>query len=398
MKKTFEIDDLLKIARRTNNQKRPYLYVNPLQGKHVPVSPSVTLALFRLLAEKVESRYKGEKLLVIGFAETATAIGFTIACRAENVTYAMCTTREEVEGAEYLFFTESHSHATEQRLVSNRLPEVLEQVDRVVFAEDEVTTGRTIEKLIRELQKRYPDRELKFGIVSILNSMTKERLAELENEGVVCDFLHRIPAGYRTEEINRFRYESAGAESVCEREAVFQELFLGDDWNGRLPADTKTIWDTCQRFAENAFRAVFPEEEGDPKPRQQGAAEGSGETREKKILVLGTEECMFPGLLFGAAIEEKCPGWRVRFHATTRSPIEVSEDPDYPLHTRWPLCSLYEAGRRTFVYNLEAYDRVFVVTDAAPVCREGQQNLAEALTSAGSTDITLIQWGGPGRE
>ena len=152
MTNLFKIDDLVKIAKRENNTKRSYLYVNPVQGKHVPVSPSLPLLLFSALAAKIESRYPEERLLVIGFAETATAIGSTIAYKAKNAVYYMNTTRESVAGAAYLFFTESHSHATEQRLVANGMGDILSNVDRVIFAEDEVTTGSTIEKLIRILQ------------------------------------------------------------------------------------------------------------------------------------------------------------------------------------------------------------------------------------------------------
>ena len=86
---TFEIDDLIRIAKRENNTKRSYLYVNPIQGKHIPVSPSLSIKLFSALAEKIEKRYQGERLLVIGFAETATAIGSTIAYKAENVKFYM---------------------------------------------------------------------------------------------------------------------------------------------------------------------------------------------------------------------------------------------------------------------------------------------------------------------
>ena len=140
----FELTDLLTIAKRDNNTLRPYLFVNPLQGKHIPADPIVSLQLFRLLAQKVEQRYQGERLLAIGFAETATAIGAAVAWYAENVAYYMTTTREDIAGAEYLHFTESHSHATDQRLIANGLEDCLETIDRIVFAEDEVTTGSTI--------------------------------------------------------------------------------------------------------------------------------------------------------------------------------------------------------------------------------------------------------------
>lgn len=71
----YQERDLVKIAKRENNSKRNYLVVDPLQGKHVPVTPSAALNLFKNLAAEIQGKYEGERLLLIGFAETATAIG-----------------------------------------------------------------------------------------------------------------------------------------------------------------------------------------------------------------------------------------------------------------------------------------------------------------------------------
>ena len=35
-KSSFDIDDLIHIAKRTNNKKRDYLFVNKYLGKHIP--------------------------------------------------------------------------------------------------------------------------------------------------------------------------------------------------------------------------------------------------------------------------------------------------------------------------------------------------------------------------
>ena len=43
--------ELVRIARRENNNKRNYLVVNRLQGKHIPVRPCEALAMFRALAD-----------------------------------------------------------------------------------------------------------------------------------------------------------------------------------------------------------------------------------------------------------------------------------------------------------------------------------------------------------
>lgn len=223
--------------------------MNPVQGKHVPVSPSLPLLLFSALAAKIESRYPEERLLVIGFAETATAIGSTIAYKAKNAVYYMNTTRESVAGAAYLFFTESHSHATEQRLVANGMGDILSNVDRVIFAEDEVTTGSTIEKLIRILQGKYADKALKFGIISILNSMPDARLRELEGEGIPCDCLYRLPVRYRVDEVERHTYLPLSTEKAKGTCGQVRTVRVGGYWNCRQAADTAKI----RRLTENLW-------------------------------------------------------------------------------------------------------------------------------------------------
>ena len=63
----YKENDILKLAKRINNSKRSYLLVNPLQAKHIPVSPSAALQMMTSLGELVSERY-GDARLVIGFA------------------------------------------------------------------------------------------------------------------------------------------------------------------------------------------------------------------------------------------------------------------------------------------------------------------------------------------
>ena len=374
MGREFEIDELVRVAKRENNNKRAYLYVDPLQGKHMPVSPGQSLELFAELAKKAEEKYKDESLLIVGFAETATAIGSAAAYYGKNAAYYMNTTREDIPGAEYFFFTESHSHATEQRLVVNGLEQVLSKADRIVFAEDEVTTGNTIEKLIFRLKARYPDRKLAFGILSILNSMEEERLSQLESQGISCTFVRRIPQQYRIGEIERYQYEPLKTEPAIWEGAPAPCLPIGNRWDSRIVCDTDTLRKKSRAFAAEALEKL-------PILSNTG-----------KILILGTEEFMFPGMLLGQALEKKYPGMTVRSHATTRSPIEVSLDSRYPLHSREPLESLYEKGRRTFIYDLDRYDQVIVATDAQNINEEGKRSLTGALRACGNTHITFVEW------
>lgn len=378
MRNRFEIEDLIRIAKRENNSKRSYLYVNPIQGKHIPVSPSLSLELFEQLAQKVEKRYGDESVMIIGFAETATAIGTAIAYKAKNCKYYLNTTREDISDVEYLFFTESHSHATEQRLVINGMEQCLKTIDRIVFAEDEVTTGKTIEKLIRILQEKYAGNNIRFGIVSILNSMPDQRIEKLENEGIICDFLHRIPVQYRVEEINNHNYEPLRMDPLMNTSINVNSIHINNYWNSRTISTVDNIKSCVDSFVGNTI------------------AEIQLNAQEQNILILGTEECMFPGMLIGSFLESKYPDKIVRFHATTRSPIEVCADEDYPLHNRMPLESIYGDGRRTFIYNLTRYDRVFIVTDAPNLNQAGLKSICASLEYYGNSRITLIRWGDNG--
>lgn len=376
MRRVFERDELINIAKRENNTKRSYLYVNPLQGKHVPVSPSISIELFSALADKVSSFYNSEKLLVIGFAETATAIGSVISVTAPNVKYYLNTTRENIPGAEYLFFTEAHSHATEQRLVINGLDLIILEVDRIVFAEDEVTTGNTIVKLINVIKQKYPEADLKFGIASLLNSMDKERIAELKRLDVECLFLHQIPVEYCVNTLERVSFKELRLDDygIGAIDISYPEVVVRNYWNSRIVSSVQQIIEKSQCFIETVLQELHMN------------------FCESEVLILGTEEFMYPAMLLGSEIEKRYNASNVRFHATTRSPIEISEDVGYPLFDRYSVSSIYEQGRRTFIYNLKKYDSVIVVTDARHINQRGYKDLLFALQECGNTNIFLVKW------
>ena len=169
----YNEEKLVRIAKRENNNKRKYLVVNALQGKHIPVSPKESFDMFDALAEIVSKSYNNEKLLLVGFAETATAIGASLAVKLD--TYYMQTTREIIDNVDYLFFTESHSHATEQKLVKNDIDKIINKIDRIVFIEDEVTTGNTILGIVNIIKKIYGD-SIRFSVASLLNGMDENSL------------------------------------------------------------------------------------------------------------------------------------------------------------------------------------------------------------------------------
>ena len=154
-----------------NNPKRSYLAVTENRGSMFPSVRKRLLACTGACAVKSGYVYEGETLLVIGFAETATAIGAFLAAERECSVYA----DDERRSARrfYLYFSESHSHASEQRLVREDLEKALAIADRILFAEDELTTGNTILSAILAIQQAFGEktRNLRFSAISVLNGM-----------------------------------------------------------------------------------------------------------------------------------------------------------------------------------------------------------------------------------
>ena len=146
--------DTLRIAKRYNNPKRSYLLVNPLQAKHIPVSPAAALEMMGALGDQVAAKYP-EARLVIGFAETATAIGAAVAARLGPDCLYVHTTREALDG-DWILFREEHSHAAEHRLCADQLADWIDRSPAIVFVDDEFSTGRTLINMVQQLRERYP--------------------------------------------------------------------------------------------------------------------------------------------------------------------------------------------------------------------------------------------------
>ena len=85
-------------------------------------------------------------------------------------------------------------------------------------------------------------------------------------------------------------------------------------------------------------------------------------------------------------------GADVSFHATTRSPIAVSADESYPFQCRYELRSFYDGERATYLYDLDKYDQVYVVTDAWQEEEAGTDSLAYALSQSGNFAVHWIRW------
>ena len=275
--------ELVAVAKRENNRKRNYLVVNPLQGKHIPVRPNEAIKLFDTLAGIVGGAYGGERLLVIGFAETATAIGAEVAIRLGE--RYIQTTREEILQAEYICFTEAHSHAVQQKLMKEAVDRAIGEVGRIVFIEDEVTTGNTILSIVGELEEKY-GRDIRFAVASILNGMTEEHRKVFKERGIQCHYIlktcHEDYGGIAG------RYTENGSYEACDtgcRYEVDEVRFTG--WmDTRRLVDSGMYRKSCEKLWKD-MESVFHFEKGE------------------RILVVGTEEFMYPALYAARCMEQK---------------------------------------------------------------------------------------------
>ena len=379
-------NEFVKIAKRENNKKRNYLVVNGLLGKHVPASPGRVFELFDSLADLLKDAYCGEKLLLVGFAETATAVGARAAVKLRS--WYIQTTREEIPKAEYLFFTESHSHATEQKLVRGDMEEVCRKVDRIVFIEDEVTTGNTIWKIIDILRKICPS-HMRYAVASLLNGMGKSDLERYRSANI--DLLYLIKANHenfaeiaesycgdgRYVPLHEKRNEEA--EMYAQRASHYDNPFQG----------CLKMFNLCGYINSRRLTAGAAYEEACGRLWKQ-ITERLDFSGNEKVLVIGTEEFMYPPLYVGACLE-RC-GCTVRCHSTTRSPIEVCSNEEYPLHTRYELESFYQKGRTTYIYDLMRCDRVIIITDASDMNSRGAESLLYALSLCGNNNIQIFRW------
>lgn len=370
IKKSYTDKDVFRLGKRDNNKKRSYILVNPLQGKHIPVSPSKALEMMNVLGEKVARQFPKARL-AIGFAETATAIGVAVAFRiSENCVYLQ-TTRENVVGAKkWVNFWEEHSHAPEQKLVADNLEEFLENTDSIIFVDDEISTGKTLLNIIKQMKTVYPMLDdKKLVAASVINRLTDKDEERLKSEGIFPIYLTKIPATDYTSIVNEWTsYEAENLPITADY--PYETYYCSVPFDSRKGArigDYVEAWESAAKDLTSRLPLDF-----------------SAET-----LTLGTEECMMPGLIIGKALEDcGCPIW---FHATTRSPISICDLPEYPIKNGWRVKSLYdETGYRpNFIYNLRAYPQVLIVSDAL----NGEhklQSLIQVLKAKGCGKIFFV--------
>lgn len=391
----------ISVEHRSNNKKRDYLFLNKVQGKHYPASLGDTANMCRSLACKIdhtiEECEKGSNqenterrlnILVIGFAETATALAKHVALsdplRYYNIKYLQ-STREVYEEkgdntvAKVIDFEEEHSHATSHRIYFHgnisSFERVLEETDYIIFVDDEMTTGNTIRNLVNKLTSMgYHGKFIAAVICSWLNEEDTSKMDQLDIEvcsiisGIIKDTSMKLNVNILTRE------EHGDMSNVAHISPLKIRTNTNYLWNSRLIDDMREYSKDMSRVSIDICSMLH------------GFLAGSS-----KILVIGTEEFMWEPMQLASKISSLYTMYNgsVKFQATTISPIDVTTDKNSSITSRSTIVS--NNGGYGYLYNLEKYDRIVVVFDREPTI-EAEQSILKALEDAGnrSTNVAFV--------
>lgn len=371
--------DILRLGKRHNNKKRTYLLINPLQSKHIPAAPSDSLNMMKTLGEKVAKKHPNARL-VIGFAETATAIGAAVAsCLTDECIY-IHTTREEFENiSNWVEFSEEHSHAVEQKLYAEDLCFYIANTAEIILVDDELSTGKTLINITHQLKETCPELKSKRIVAaSIINRLTDTNIDRLRSEGIECEYLVKLPEIDYTNAVKSIEISSpidlTKEQQSCMsvEEITLTKRFLDPRMGVSIREYNLFCKDIAQEICQKIKNKVLCTD---------------------NMLVLGTEEFMYPAIMTALEIEHQHIANSVRCHSTTRSPIGINNSDDYPIKEGYKIPSFYDSSRETYIYNLKKYDKIIIITDSCGDSAAAISKLSMALTRYGNEDIIYIRGG-----
>lgn len=375
----LNIDDLIVMGYRANNIKRNFLFISKVLGKHIELNPDICRAIGFLLASRLcgknnetdniisffnnqktdvkkslKETYKyNEKITVLGFAETATGLGMAVASAIED-SYYMTTTREDIiEIKSLLNFEEEHSHATTHKcFIKNK--ERFMNSNRIVLVDDEITTGKSMLNIIKELKKVSGIK--KFTILSILdwrNKQYKDLYQKfIDEENVEIEVLSLIDGEIVNDDETIF-YDKEN-DLICETEEVCNLKILE-----RIELDTlhgkESYIKNTGRFGVE-FKDILAIE----KKAMEIAKIIDGKIKNaQKILVLGHGENIYIPSRVASYLNGD-----VLFKSTTRSPIYCMDKKEYPIKEKH---LFYDNGIKYYFYNKSEienkYDKVILLTE-----------------------------------
>ncbi|MEI7057812.1 phosphoribosyltransferase domain-containing protein [Nocardioides sp. CCNWLW239] len=360
------LTDLVGLAVR-RNPRRAQLLVSSVLGKHVPTDPRLVTEAALHLGAKARAAATGDAV-VLGYAETATALGHLVA-DALGAPY-LHSTRRVVEGIESAAdFFEEHSHATAHRLLPAD-PAFLARGDTLVLVDDEVITGKTIVSTIRALHKKFPH---KHYVVATLVDLRSEA-----DRGRMERSIKRLRAtldvvSLASGEIDLPEDLADSGNRLIDTVENLRQL-AGVDPTQRQRGEVVQVVATWPRAVPEGGRHGFATSASGSYESAVTvtAAAVAGRIPDGPVHVLGTEELMYAPLRIAAALADRraAEGRRheITYSTTTRSPVLAVDDPGYAIRTAITFPS-HDApadgdGPR-YAYNLRAgeFEAIVLVVD-----------------------------------
>lgn len=377
------LPELLGLALR-RNPKRAHLLVSNVLGKHIPQRPALVHGAGVGLGRRVRALLgdaEAARSVVLGYAETATGLGHSVADGLALAPY-LHSTRRPVPGIEQAGgFEEEHSHATSHLLLPED-PALLSGEGPLVLVDDEFSTGRTVLNTIRALHARFPrERYVVVALVDMRGAADRQRLEKCAAElGARVDLVAlaagevQLPDGVlaRGQELVAAHETALPAQATGGRRAPGRPAPVRVDlgWPAGVPDGGRHGFTPDHRAR---LEAALPAMAARLRERLGGA---------RRVLVLGNEELMYAPLRLAEALDAgpgkaagpEDEGPAVFFSTTTRSPVLAVDDPGYAIRTRltFPAHDAPAEGPgQRYAYNVAAgsepdrrFDAVVAVVDS----------------------------------
>lgn len=399
------------VESRSNNPKRDFLFVNRYQGKHIPTEINDYTKFISDITNKVIEETGGRKdIMIIGFAETATAIAQEIWYGIGTKGYYMQTTREQAEDmgsigngtVRIIDFKEEHSHATDHTLYG-RITDFcecdeykepikdengkyrLKDTGYILFVDDEITTGNTIINMIKQLETKFNLEGIRLGVASVCNWQNTEDKQKFERLGIETISLiqgeikdKHLKLGVDVVDSEHWNIEYNNTRKQIHILGIntmgWGRSIQGIERCGRVKGNNTTSYVKIAASVKEYIERIV-------------------DTENKKICVVGTEEFMFIPNAVAQAINSDNG---VYVQATTRSSINIMTEKSAEvsgLFNKVSIESAYDRDRKTYLYNLGEYDEVFVITDAIKNIQRFAQQITQAFAKYGTneTNVHIIQ-------
>ena len=361
-KYNLNLNDLIVMGKRINNEKRNFLFISKVLGKHIEAKPSVCKEIGCKLAglifnkeEEGETYKNNEKICVLGFAETATGLGMAVASYIQN-SYYLTTTREDIkEIKSILKFEEEHSHATTHKCFPLDKDKLINS-EKIILVDDEITTGKSMINIIKELKEVTNAK--KFIILSFLDWRNKEHRKAYDDlvnkENINVEVLSLISGEIKIKDTTTY---------MDNNDNVINDTTNVLNYNALDRIELKTNYEKeveSYLLHTGRFGVEFNEIES-----LEGKCEDIANRLEEfigsneKILVLGHGENIYIPCRIAAYIKGD-----VYFKSTTRSPIYCDDVDGYPIKEKHVF---YHKGIKYYFYNKseieKKYDKVILITE-----------------------------------